>query len=157
VPDLFGALSLVIGVAALVWAIVEIPSTDSSALKIGAASALALVALALAIWRSGRHHTPRHRPGRRARRTHVPAASPCAAVRRGLRRHAARQRHAAHTVWHEAPAPAGLSLSAAPIVVVVVSLTVASRLINKLAPERSAAALIALAVALDLKPSEIHG
>jgi EmrB/QacA subfamily drug resistance transporter len=131
IPDLFGALSLIIGVAALVWAIVEMPATDSTVAEISGATGLAVVAVALATWRSLRHHTP---------------AIDLAAVRVlpiwsssiALLLFAAAfgamlldNVMLLTAVWHQSPALAGLSLSPGPVVVVVVSLTVASRLIER--------------------------
>jgi MFS family permease len=58
VPDLRGALCLVVGVAALVWAIVEIPSEGMSVTKIAASVLLAIVAISVTVRRSRRHHPP---------------------------------------------------------------------------------------------------
>ncbi|WP_234818030.1 MFS transporter [Mycolicibacterium sphagni] len=131
VPDLFGALSLVVGVAALVWAIVEIPAADATVAKIFAAAALAVGALGLAIWRSTRHHTPAIDLA--AIRVHPMWSSSVALLLFAAAFGAMLLGNVMllTTIWHETPALAGLCLSPGPVVVVLVSLTLASRLISK--------------------------
>jgi EmrB/QacA subfamily drug resistance transporter len=131
VPDLLGALSLVIGVAALVWAIVEIPAEGVSARKIIAAALLAMVAIIVTVRRSRRHHTPAI--DLVAVRV-VPMWASCIALvffSAGFGAMLLGNVMFLTSVWHQAPAVAGLSLSPGPIVVVVVSLVLAGRLIGR--------------------------
>jgi len=58
VPDLFGALSLVLGVGTLVWALIELPTAGWSAAKVVVAAVIAGCAIALTVWRSLRHPSP---------------------------------------------------------------------------------------------------
>ena len=58
VPDLLGALSLVVGVGALVWALIELPVVGHNATAIAVAAVGAGCAMALAVWRSLRHPSP---------------------------------------------------------------------------------------------------
>lgn len=131
VPDLFGALSLVLGVAGIVWAIIEIPSTDTDVATICVTAALAIAALAFAAYRSTRHHTPaldlaaiRVLPMWSSSIALLLFAAAFGAMLLG-------SVMLLTTVWHQEPALAGLGLSPGPIMVVVVSLTLASRLIHR--------------------------
>jgi EmrB/QacA subfamily drug resistance transporter len=131
VPDLLGALSLVVGVAALVWAIVEIPSEGMSLTKIAASVLLAIVAISVTVRRSRRHHTPAI--DLEAVRV-VPMWASCVALvlfSAGFGAMLLGNVMFLTSVWHQAPAVAGLSLSPGPIVVVVVSLVFAGRLIGR--------------------------
>ena len=96
VPDLFGALSLVVGVGALVWALIELPVVGRSTTAIAAAVVGAVCAMALAVWRSLRHPSPA--VDLAAVRV-LPMWSSCLAmlgVFISARRDAAEWRHAAH-------------------------------------------------------------
>ena len=111
VPDFFGALSLGVGIAALVWAIVEIPSRGSSATKIVVAVLLAVVAIGLTVRRSRRHHTPAI--DLVAVRV-VPMWASCVALvlfSAGFGAILLGNVMFLTSVWHQAPAIAGLSLS----------------------------------------------
>lgn len=68
-PDLFGALTLVVGISALVWAIVELPDAHASPVTIAAATVLAVCAITMTVRRSLRHPplrsiSPRSESGR---------------------------------------------------------------------------------------------
>lgn len=131
IPDLFGALSLVVGVGALVWALIELPAAGWGATKIVLATTGAACALALAVWRSLRHPSPaldlvvvRL----------VPMWSSCLALLLFAAAFAAMLLGSVMlltVVWGKAPDEAGLCLSPGPAVVVLVSLTLAGRLIDK--------------------------
>lgn len=131
IPDLFGALSLVVGVGALVWALIELPAAGWAATKIVLATAGAACALALAVWRSMRHPSPaldlivvRL----------VPMWSSCLSMLLFAAAFAAMLLGSVMlltVVWGKAPDEAGLCLSPGPAVVVLVSLTLAGRLIDK--------------------------
>jgi MFS family permease len=58
VPDVFGAVCLVAGVGALVWALIQLSETGWSAAKVIIAVVGAAGALAVAVWRSRRHPSP---------------------------------------------------------------------------------------------------
>lgn len=130
-PDLFGALSLVVGVAALVWAIVELPTARSGLIRIGVATLVALFALAITVQRSRHHPTP----AIDLAAVRVTALwTSCAALVLFAAAFAAMllgNVMLLTIVWHEPAAVAGLFLSPGPIVVVAVSLTLAGRLINR--------------------------
>lgn len=131
VPDLFGALSLMLGVGALVWALIELPTAGWTATKVVLTAVFALCAMATAVWRSLRHPSPALDLA--AIRV-VPMWSSCLALLIFSAAFAAMLLGSVMfltTVWGEPPAVAGLCLSPGPIVVVVVSLTVAGRLIGK--------------------------
>lgn len=131
IPDLFGALSLVVGVGALAWALIELPAAGWAATKIVLATAGAACALALAVWRSMRHPSPaldlivvRL----------VPMWSSCLSMLLFAAAFAAMLLGSVMlltVVWGKAPDEAGLCLSPGPAVVVLVSLTLAGRLIDK--------------------------
>ncbi|MEZ0351193.1 MFS transporter [Mycobacterium sp. pR1184] len=130
-PDLFGALSLVFSVGALVWALIELPVPGSSTGKVAIAVAGAGCALALAIWRSLRHPSPALDLG--AVRV-VPMWSSCLALLLFAAAFGAMLLGSVMlltTVWGKAPAAAGWCLSPGPVVVVLVSLTFAGRLIGR--------------------------
>ncbi|MCV7256262.1 MFS transporter [Mycolicibacterium fluoranthenivorans] len=131
VPDLFGALSLMLGVGALVWALIELPTAGWTATKVVSAGVFALCAMATAVWRSLRHPSPALDLA--AIRV-MPMWSSCLALLIFSAAFAAMLLGSVMfltTVWGETPAVAGLCLSPGPIVVVIVSLTVAGRLIGK--------------------------
>ena len=131
VPDLVGALSLVIGVAALVWAIVELPNPAANVAIVSAVALLAVGAIGVTVWRSRRHHTP-------AIDLAAVSAMPMWASSVALLLFSAAfgamllgNVILLVTIWHQTAAVAGLCLSPGPVVVVLVSLTVSGRLINR--------------------------
>jgi hypothetical protein len=131
VPDLFGALSLVLGVGALVWALIELPVAGCSATKVVVAAVSAGCAMALAVWRSLRHPSPALDLA--AVRV-VPMWSSCLALLLFAAAFGAMLLGSVTfltTVWGKTPAVAGLCLSPGPAVVVIVSLTLAGRLIGR--------------------------
>ncbi len=131
VPDLFGALSLVVGVGALVWALIEMPVIGSSATALVVAAVGSGCALALAMWRSLRHPSPAI--DLVAVRV-LPMWSSCLALLLFAAGFAAMLLGGVMlltTVWGKTPAVAGLCLSPGPVVVIIVSLRLAGRLIEK--------------------------
>lgn len=131
IPDLFGALGLVLGVGALVWVLIELPVSGSSATNLVLAIAGAACALALAIWRSLRHPSPALDLA--AVRV-VPMWSSCLAMLLFAAAFGATVLGGVMlltTVWGKTPAAAGWYLSVSPAIVVVVSLTLAGRLVSK--------------------------
>ena len=131
IPDLFGALSLIAGVGALVWALIELPVTGWHAPTVLLATIGAGCAMALAVWRSLRHPSPA--VDLAAVRV-LPMWSSCLALLMFSAAHGAMLLGGVMlltTVWGMPPAVAGLCLAPGPIVVVVVSLTLAGRLIDK--------------------------
>jgi EmrB/QacA subfamily drug resistance transporter len=132
IPDLFGALSLVLGVGALVWALIELPSGGWHAATVLLPGVGAAGAIALAVWRSLHHPSPA--VDLAAIRV-LPMWSSCLALLVFSAAHGAMLLGGVMlltTVWGMPPAVAGLCLAPGPIVVVVVSLTLAGRLIDKL-------------------------
>jgi EmrB/QacA subfamily drug resistance transporter len=130
VPDLFGALSLIVGVGALVWALIELPVVGRSTLAIVVAVASAVGAMSLAVWRSLRHPSPA--VDLAAVRV-LPMWSSCLAMLVFSSAHGAMLLSGVMlltNVWGMAPAVAGLCLAPGPLVVVLVSL-LAGRLIGK--------------------------
>ncbi|MET0453726.1 MAG: MFS transporter [Mycobacterium sp.] len=130
-PDLFGALCVVVGVGALVWALIEIPTPEASTPMLAVAVAVAVTAMAVAIWRSARHPVPALDLG--AVRV-LPMWSGCLALLVFSAAFAAMLLGSVMfltTIWGLGPAAAGLCLSPGPIVVVLVSLTLAGRLIGR--------------------------
>ena len=133
IPDLLGALSLVLGVGALVWALIELPVADFNATKVVIAAVASAFAMALAVWRSRRHPSPALDLA--AVRV-LPMWSSCLALLLFAAAFAAMLLGSVMlltTVWGKTPAVAGLCLSPGPAVVVIVSLTLAGRLIDYLA------------------------
>jgi EmrB/QacA subfamily drug resistance transporter len=131
IPDLFGALSLVLGVGALVWALIELPVARWPATTVVLAIIGAGCAMALAVWRSLHHPSPA--VDLAAVRV-LPMWSSCLALLMFSAAHGAMLLGGVMlltTVWGMPPAVAGLCLAPGPIVVVVVSLTLAGRLIDK--------------------------
>lgn len=131
VPDLYGAVSLVVGVGALVWALIELPVVDHNTFAIAAGFTVAVGGMALAVWRSLRHPSPA--VDLAAVRV-LPMWASCLALLVFSSAHGAMLLSGVlllTTVWGMPPAMAGLCLSPGPIVVAVVSLTVAGRLIGK--------------------------
>jgi EmrB/QacA subfamily drug resistance transporter len=131
VPDLFGALCVVIGVGALVWALIEVPEPGTSAVQLISAAVVAVAAMAVAIWRSARHPVPALDLA--AVRV-LPMWSSCLALLMFSAAFAAMLLGSVMfltTIWGLGPAAAGLCLSPGPIVVVLVSLTFAGRLIGR--------------------------
>lgn len=132
IPDLFGALSLVLGVGALVWALIELPVAGWAATKVIVAAVGAAGAMALAVWRSLRHPSPALDLA--AVRV-LPMWSSCLALLLFAAAFAAMLLGSVMlltTVWGKAPDEAGWCLSPGPAVVVVVSLTLAGRLIDRM-------------------------
>lgn len=121
VPDLFGALSLVIGVGALVWALIELPVVGRSVSAITAAVVGAVAAMAVAVWRSLRHPSPA--VDLAAVRV-LPMWSSCLAMLMFSSAHGAMLLSGVMlltTVWGMPPAAAGLCLAPGPVMVVIVS------------------------------------
>jgi EmrB/QacA subfamily drug resistance transporter len=131
IPDLFGALSLVLGVGALVWTLIQLPVGGWSATTVKVAAVGAGCAIALTIWRSLHHPSPAL--DLVAVRL-LPMWSSCLALLLFSAAHSAMLLGGVMlltTVWGMAPAVAGLCLAPGPIVVVLVSLTLAGRMIGK--------------------------
>jgi EmrB/QacA subfamily drug resistance transporter len=151
VPDLFGALSLVLGVGALVWALIELPTAGWSATKVVVAALSAGCAMALAVWRSLRHPSPALDLA--AVRV-LPMWSSCLALLLFAAAFGAMLLSSVMlltTVWGKTPQVAGLCLSPGPVVVVIVSLTLAGRLIGRVgvgAVAATGATLYALGVVI---------
>ena len=146
IPDLLGALSLVLGVGALVWALIELPVADFNATKVVIAAVASAFAMALAVWRSRRHPSPALDLA--AVRV-LPMWSSCLALLLFAAAFAAMLLGSVMlltTVWGKTPAVAGLCLSPGPAVVVIVSLTLAGRLIGRFGVGAVAAAGAALYV-----------
>ena len=132
IPDLLGAVSVVLGIGSLVWALIELPAGGRTATALVAATVGAACAMALAVWRSLRHPSPAIDLA--AVRV-VPMWSSCLALLLFAAAFGAMLLSSVMfltTVWHETPLVAGLCLSPGPVVVVVVSLTLAARLIGKI-------------------------
>jgi EmrB/QacA subfamily drug resistance transporter len=132
IPDLFGALSLVVGVGALVWALIELPVAGWNSATVALPAIGAGCAIALAVWRSLHHPSP---AVDLAAIRLLPMWSSCLALLMFSAAHGAMLLGGVMlltTVWGMPPAVAGLCLAPGPIVVVVVSLTLAGRLIDKL-------------------------
>jgi EmrB/QacA subfamily drug resistance transporter len=129
-PDLVGALALVVGVAALVWALIEVPTVSNGTI-VALAATVGMAAIAVTVWRSHGHHTPiidlvaiRATPLWITCLTQMLFATAFGAMLLGNVLFLI-------VVWHEKPAVAGLLLSPGAIVVVVVSATLAGRLIDR--------------------------
>lgn len=132
IPDLFGALSLVLGVGALVWALIVLPASGFSGSKVLLATTGAAGAMAVAIWRSLRHPSP---VLDLAAVRVLPMWCSCLALLLFAAAFGAMLLGSVMlltTVWGKTPAAAGWCLSPGPVVVVVVSLTLAGRLIGRL-------------------------
>ena len=132
IPDLFGALTLVVGVGALVWALIDLPDGGWHAATVVLPGIGAGCAIAFAVWRSLHHPSPA--VDLAAIRV-LPMWSSCLALLLFSAAHGAMLLGGVMlltTVWGMPPAIAGLCLAPGPIVVVVVSLTLAGRLIDKL-------------------------
>ncbi len=130
IPDLFGALSLVLGVGALVWVLIELPALGLGT-RVVVAGVAAAGAIALAVWRSMRHPSPALDLA--AVRV-APMWSSCLALLLFAAAFGAMLLGSVMlltTVWGKTPAAAGLCLSPGPAVVVLVSFTVAGRLIGR--------------------------
>ena len=131
IPDLFGAVSLVVGVGALVWALIELPVAGWHAPTVVLSAIGAGAAIALAVWRSLHHRSP----ALDLAAIRVPPMwSSCLALLVFSAAHGAMLLGGVMlltTVWGMPPAVAGLCLAPGPIVVVVVSLTLAGRLIDR--------------------------
>ena len=131
VPDLFGALSLVAGVGALVWALIELPVVGHNPTAIAVAAVGAGCAMALTVWRSLRHPSP---AVDLAAVRILPMWSSCLALLAFSAAHGAMLLSGVMlltTAWGMPAAIAGLCLAPGPIVVAIVSLTMAGRLIGK--------------------------
>jgi len=131
IPDLFGALSLVLGVGALVWTLIELPVGGWSTTTVEVSAGGAGCALALTIWRSLHHPSPALDL---AAVRLLPMWSSCLALLLFSAAHSAMLLGGVMlltTVWGIGPAVAGLCLAPGPVVVVLVSLTLAGRLIGK--------------------------
>lgn len=130
IPDLLGAISVVLGIGSLVWALIELPVAGGTTAVV-AATVGAVCAMALAVWRSLRHPTPTIDLA--AVRV-VPMWSSCIALLLFSAAFGAMllgNVMLLTTVWHQSPAVAGLCLAPSPAVVVIVSLTLTARLIGK--------------------------
>jgi EmrB/QacA subfamily drug resistance transporter len=130
VPDVIGALALVVGVAALVWALIEVPTFSNGAI-VALAATVGVAAITVTVWRSYGHHTPiidliaiRATPLWISCLVQVLFATAFGAMLLGNVLFLV-------IVWHQTPAVAGLLLSPGAIVVVVVSATVTGRLIDR--------------------------
>lgn len=130
VPDLIGALALVVGVAALVWALIEVPTFSNGAI-VALAATIGVAAITVTVWRSHGHHTPiidlvaiRATPLWISFLVQLLFATAFGAMLLGNVLFLV-------VVWHETPAVAGLLLSPGAIVVVLVSATVTGRLIDR--------------------------
>jgi EmrB/QacA subfamily drug resistance transporter len=131
IPDLIGALSLVLGVGALVWALIELPAGGWSATTVEVSAAVAGCAIALTVWRSLHHPAPALDL---AAVRILPMWSSCLALLLFSAAHSAMLLGGVMlltTVWGMPPAVAGLCLAPGPVVVVLVSLTLAGRLMGK--------------------------
>jgi EmrB/QacA subfamily drug resistance transporter len=131
IPDLFGALSLVLGVGALVWTLIELPAGGWSGTTVKVSAVGAGCAMALTIWRSLHHPSPALDL---AAVRLLPMWSSCLALLVFSAAHSAMLLGGVMlltTVWGMPPAVAGLCLAPGPVVVVLVSLTLAGRLIGK--------------------------
>jgi EmrB/QacA subfamily drug resistance transporter len=130
IPDLLGAISVVLGIGSLVWALIELPVAGGTTAVV-AATVGAVCAMALAVWRSLRHPSPTIDLA--AVRV-VPMWSSCIALLLFSAAFGAMllgNVMLLTTVWHQSPAVAGLCLAPSPAVVVIVSLTLTARLIGK--------------------------
>jgi EmrB/QacA subfamily drug resistance transporter len=130
VPDLVGALALIVGVAALVWAIIEVPTPLHGAV-VALAATIGVAAIAVTVWRSNGHHTPiidlvaiRATPIWISCLVQLLFATAFGAMLLGNVLFLI-------IVWHQPPAVAGLLLSPGAVVVVVVSATITGRLIDR--------------------------
>lgn len=131
IPDLIGALSLVLGVGALVWALIELPVGGWSAATVEVSVVGAGCAIALTMWRSLHHPSPALDL---AAVRILPMWSSCIALLLFSAAHSAMLLGGVMlltTVWGMPPAVAGWCLAPGPVVVVLVSLTLAGRLIGK--------------------------
>jgi EmrB/QacA subfamily drug resistance transporter len=131
IPDLVGAVSLIAGVGALVWALIELPANGWHAPTVVLAIVGAGCATALAVWRSLHHPSP---AVDLAAIRLLPMWSSCLALLVFSAAHGAMLLSGVMlltSVWGMPPAVAGLCLAPGPIVVVVVSLTLAGRLIDR--------------------------
>ncbi len=150
VPDLFGALSLVVGVGALVWALIELPVVGRSTTGVAATVVGAVGAMALAVWRSLRHPSPA--VDLDAVRV-LPMWSSCLAMLVFSAAHGAMLLSGVMLltmVWGMPPAVAGLCLAPGPIIVVIVS-PLAGRLVGKVGigwVAASGAALYAIGIGI---------
>ncbi|MCV7422139.1 MFS transporter [Mycobacterium yunnanensis] len=132
VPDLVGAVMLVLGIGALVWALVELPTAGWTSTEVVTAALVATGFMAGAVWRSVRHPLPALDL---AVVRVVPMWSSCLALLVFSAAFAAMLLGGVMFltgVWHLPPSVAGLCLSPGPFVVVVVSLTVAGKLVGRL-------------------------
>ncbi|TRW89166.1 MFS transporter [Mycolicibacterium sp. 018/SC-01/001] len=139
VPDLLGAFVLVTGVSALVWVLVELPTAPSSAV-VAVVTAIGVLSLFISVWRSRRHPVPaldlvviRHRPMWLSSVAMLLFAAGFAAM-------LLCSVMLFTGVWHQSPLRAGLWLSPGPLVVVLVSLGLAGRLIDRFGTGAVAAA-----------------
>ena len=130
VPDLIGALALVVGVAALVWALIEVPTVSDGTI-VALAATVGVAAITVTVWRSHGHHTPiidlvaiRATPLWISCLMQVLFATAFGAMLLGNVLFLI-------IVWRQTPAVAGLLLSPGAVVVVVVSATVTGRLIDR--------------------------
>jgi EmrB/QacA subfamily drug resistance transporter len=130
VPDLIGALALVVGIAALVWALIEVPTVSDGTI-VALAATVGVAAITVTVWRSHGHHTPiidlvaiTATPMWLSCLVQILFATAFGAMLLG-------NVFFLIIVWHQPPAIAGLLLSPAAIVVVVVSATVTGRLVDR--------------------------
>ena len=131
IPDLLGAALLIVGVGAVVWALVTTPTDGWTRPAVWATLAAALIALALVTIRSRHHHHP-------ALDLHSLKVGPlwtsCLALLLFTAAFGGMLLGNVlflTTVWHQSPQIAGLALAPGPAAAVVISLTMASRLIRR--------------------------
>lgn len=151
VPDLLGALCLVVGVGALVWAFIDVPVEGWHSVNVLVAVAVAVLTLLLVLMRSGRHPSPAL--DLVALRVGALWSSCLAMLFFTVAFGAMLLGNVLFLteVWHQPPDIAGLWLAPGPIVVVVVSLAVAGPLVGRvgLGPVAAVgAALYGIGVAL---------
>lgn len=134
VPDLFGAVGLVLGVGALAWALVQAPDHGWGSQSVLIAFGLAAIGLLTVVLRSTRHPAPLlDLPSLR-----VPTLwLSCLAMllfTTGFGSMLFGNVLFLTGQWHESVIVAGLSLSPGPAMVVLVSLTVGGRLASRWGP-----------------------
>jgi EmrB/QacA subfamily drug resistance transporter len=140
VPDLLGAVGLVVGVGALAWALVEGPDRGWTSRMVLIAFGLAIVAAVWVVRRSARHPVPvLDLPALR-----VPTLwLACVAMlvfTAGFGAMLFGNVLFLTGVWHNSLIDAGLSLIPGPLMVVAVSFTIGGRLVQRFGPGLVAAA-----------------
>lgn len=134
VPDVLGAIGLVVGVGALAWALVEAPEAGWSSKGVLLAFVVAAPALTWVVVRSTRHPAP----VLDLQALRVPAMwLACLAMLlfyTGFGSMLFGNVLFLTGMWHNSALIAGLSLSPGPVMVVLVSLTVGGRLARRFGP-----------------------